>query len=187
MSEAFLFIAGHTALDFLNTEKGSSTGERVELLSTPASVAAWFEAAQLGSVSATEALFAEARALRDAIRALVVAWRNGQPAPVEPLTLFNRVLETGTARHFLTPEFAEGSVHVADDADPLLPVAHSALDLLTRHDKALVRQCAGTGCVLWFLDTTKNKRRRWCRMEVCGNREKVAAHYKRQHDDTNGT
>jgi predicted RNA-binding Zn ribbon-like protein len=34
--------------------------------------------------------------------------------------------------------------------------------------------------VLFFYDTTKNHARRWCSMAFCGNRHKVAAHYRRQ-------
>jgi predicted RNA-binding Zn ribbon-like protein len=33
--------------------------------------------------------------------------------------------------------------------------------------------------VLFFYDTTKNHARRWCSMAFCGNRHKVAAHYRR--------
>ncbi|MFB4293526.1 CGNR zinc finger domain-containing protein [Nonomuraea sp. ATR24] len=36
-----------------------------------------------------------------------------------------------------------------------------------------VRKCANPQCVLWFLDVSKNGSRRWCSMEVCGNRSKV--------------
>jgi predicted RNA-binding Zn ribbon-like protein len=33
--------------------------------------------------------------------------------------------------------------------------------------------------VLFFYDTTKNHARHWCSMTICGNRSKVAAHYRR--------
>jgi len=41
-----------------------------------------------------------------------------------------------------------------------------------------IRRCQNPGCVLWFFDTTRNGTRRWCSMEVCGNRAKA-----RRHDD----
>jgi predicted RNA-binding Zn ribbon-like protein len=34
--------------------------------------------------------------------------------------------------------------------------------------------------VLLFYDTTKNHARHWCSMSLCGNRHKVAAHYRRR-------
>ena len=45
MSAPFLFIAGHPALDFLNTEKANDAGERMELLAVTEDVAAWLQAA----------------------------------------------------------------------------------------------------------------------------------------------
>ena len=50
--------------------------------------------------------------------------------------------------------------------------ALSALTLLTQADLSRIKQCQGDHCGWLFLDTTKNKSRRWCEMEVCGNRAK---------------
>jgi predicted RNA-binding Zn ribbon-like protein len=61
----------------------------------------------------------------------------------------------------------------------LVPVAESAAWLLEHGDGSLVRRCEGTGCVLLFYDTTRNKSRRWCSMEGCGSRAKAAAYYRR--------
>ncbi len=183
MSAPFLFIAGHPALDFLNTEKANDAGERVELLVATDDISAWLDAAGMPAAPVRDGLLAEARAVRDAIRALIVAWTDDVPAPATPVALLNAILATGAARQQLAPDFTERSESLNAEPHPLLPVAQSALELLTRHDKSLVRKCAGTGCVLWFLDTTKNKRRRWCRMEGCGNRAKAAAHYHRNRGD----
>ncbi|MET9342316.1 CGNR zinc finger domain-containing protein [Nonomuraea sp. NPDC003804] len=43
-----------------------------------------------------------------------------------------------------------------------------------------VRPCGNPRCVLWFLDVSKNRSRRWCRMDVCGNRAKVGRYNQRQ-------
>jgi predicted RNA-binding Zn ribbon-like protein len=52
------------------------------------------------------------------------------------------------------------------------PVALSAMSLLSGADLSRIKQCSGDHCGWLFFDTTKNKRRRWCEMEVCGNRAK---------------
>ncbi len=52
------------------------------------------------------------------------------------------------------------------------PVALSALSVLTGADLSRVKRCPGDHCGWLFFDATKNKRRRWCEMEVCGNRAK---------------
>src|SRR6267378_1955121 len=60
------------------------------------------------------------------------------------------------------------------------PVAEAASDLLSHGDLALILKCGNPRCILYFYDTTKNHARRWCSMTVCGNRMKVAAHYRRR-------
>ncbi len=65
-----------------------------------------------------------------------------------------------------------------DDLSRIIwPIALSALELLTSEEIKNVRQCPGCGWL--FLDTSKNKRRRWCDMRACGNRAKVKRHRKK--------
>ena len=67
----------------------------------------------------------------------------------------------------------------ADEAaleSPLWPVARDAADLLTHPDAVRVKACASDDCSALFVDTTKNRRRRWCDMKICGNRAKVRRH-----------
>ena len=60
------------------------------------------------------------------------------------------------------------------------PIARSAAELLTSDKLGRVRHCADDrGCGMLFLDTSKNKSRRWCSMESCGNRAKAKRHYQR--------
>ncbi|MBV8794030.1 MAG: CGNR zinc finger domain-containing protein, partial [Hyphomicrobiales bacterium] len=35
-----------------------------------------------------------------------------------------------------------------------------------------IRECGGHACGWLFYDRSKNNRRRWCEMEICGNRAK---------------
>ena len=56
----------------------------------------------------------------------------------------------------------------------------SAAELLTSPDLPLVRECAGYDCGWLFMDTTKNRSRRWCDMATCGNRAKGRRHYERR-------
>lgn len=62
----------------------------------------------------------------------------------------------------------------------LVPVAESAAWLIQHSDLDLLRKCEDPACVLYFYDTTRNKRRRWCSMDGCGSRAKAAAYYNRQ-------
>ena len=62
--------------------------------------------------------------------------------------------------------------------DLFAPLAHNAATLFATVDRERVRNCAH--CVLHFHDTSKKGTRRWCSMELCGNRLKVAAYAARR-------
>ena len=44
---------------------------------------------------------------------------------------------------------------------------------------ARIRHCANAKCLWLFLDDSKNGSRRWCSMQLCGNRAKAHRHYLR--------
>jgi predicted RNA-binding Zn ribbon-like protein len=71
-----------------------------------------------------------------------------------------------------------GFVWAFDDSEAALDgalwrVSQSAADLLTSAGLDQVRQCGGDECGWMFLDTSRNRTRRWCDMKDCGNRAKV--------------
>lgn len=61
----------------------------------------------------------------------------------------------------------------------LQPLIKAAADLLVSGDLNRLKQCANPSCDWFFLDTSKNKSRRWCSMQGCGNRTK-ARRYQRK-------
>jgi predicted RNA-binding Zn ribbon-like protein len=65
---------------------------------------------------------------------------------------------------------------------PLWPLSCAAVELLTDGPLARLRACAR--CRWLFLDESKNRSRRWCSMEGCGNRVKMRRHYARQRGGT---
>jgi len=62
----------------------------------------------------------------------------------------------------------------------LWPVVKSAADLLCSEDLHRIGQCAAADCDWLFLDTSKNRSRRWCSMRRCGNRAKVQRYLERR-------
>jgi predicted RNA-binding Zn ribbon-like protein len=62
----------------------------------------------------------------------------------------------------------------------LAAVARSAAEILVEGSKVRIRVCANPGCGLFFCDTSRTHRRRWCSMAICGNRNKVASFAKRR-------
>ncbi|MBD3886162.1 CGNR zinc finger domain-containing protein [Phormidium tenue FACHB-886] len=62
---------------------------------------------------------------------------------------------------------------------PLWLVIRSAEALLTDSHLNRVREWAETDCGWVFLDMSRNRSRRWCDLEDCGNRAKARRHYGR--------
>lgn len=94
-------------------------------------------------------------------------------APTKRLPSLN-----GTKKQGHSP--ASSTTRPTAHAQAVTLLAEAAARLLTEKDLTLVRRCENPACVLHFYDTSRNHRRRWCSMDICGNRMKVAAHYRRQ-------
>lgn len=62
----------------------------------------------------------------------------------------------------------------------LWPIVRSAAELLTSDKLDRLGKCAGESCGWLFLDTSRNRSRRWCEMAHCGNRAKARRHYGRK-------
>jgi predicted RNA-binding Zn ribbon-like protein len=66
----------------------------------------------------------------------------------------------------------------------LWPILRSAARLLTEGEYSRVGQCADDrGCGYLFYDTSRNRSRRWCDMNSCGNRAKSQRHYARHRNN----
>jgi predicted RNA-binding Zn ribbon-like protein len=53
------------------------------------------------------------------------------------------------------------------------PFIEMSIDFLLHANMKYVQKCENEACVLHFLDVSKNKSRRWCSMDYCGNKTKV--------------
>jgi len=62
----------------------------------------------------------------------------------------------------------------------LAAIARSAAEIVAEGPSARLRVCSNPSCGLFFYDTSRTRRRRWCSMSRCGNRHKVAI-FSRRH------
>jgi predicted RNA-binding Zn ribbon-like protein len=127
------------------------------------------------------AALVDARRVRVALRALAERGDTSARARDDALTEINRVLgrSAGTRRveQRADGSFARAFVTVGDAfAGLMVPIVDSAADTLVTGALDRVRRCADPRCPRVFLDATKNGRRRWCDMAICGNRAKAARH-----------
>jgi predicted RNA-binding Zn ribbon-like protein len=181
-----LFLAGHPALDFLNTRMKESEN-LVDVLQSDEDVLVWLKQARFPTPAIRDKLeplnlLSAARMLRESIRSLVE--RRKQKKRGDPSVL-NRFLAADPSYPRLvwgmSNKLRIETVRRQETAESILaPVAEAAADLLTNADFALIKRCENETCVMWFSDQSKSHRRRWCSMELCGNRHKVAV-YRTRH------
>ena len=183
-------VGAELAFDFTNTASGRAGPRFQEHFRSPADVATWAGHARLLTLADHETLAAALAAqadvgaslltrsldLRQAIYAIGAALAAGSfpPSPAIDALARTHAVCAGSAR--LIPH-DKRFVWTWDPRDApieavLGPITLSALTLLTQSELARIKQCQGDHCGWLFFDTTKNKSRRWCEMEVCGNRAK---------------
>jgi predicted RNA-binding Zn ribbon-like protein len=202
-SGEFLILGNDPALDLLNTTPVLATGP-VDLLSDYAGLTRWLSAAGLATASASAALaerwqatrngtmaLAEAKHLREDLRNFLVAYRSGTTVRDKWIETLNSVLSRGPAYQSIqwnskSRRFIRLRTHQDGGAvTPIILIAEAITALLAEKDLTLIKKCGNPACVLWFYDTSKNHTRRWCSMDLCGNRAKVAAHYHRHANSQN--
>ncbi|MFJ9611830.1 CGNR zinc finger domain-containing protein [Kitasatospora sp. NPDC101176] len=164
------------ALDLLNTRWAGTPVN--DLLAEPDGQRIWLSSAGLTDrCQDTDAALAALREARGAISAVVQDVLAGGELGAEATERLNAVLRHGRLHRELGPQGPAARVEV-DGAEWLAAwlAADDLLDLLGRGAHR-IKRCAHEACILHFLDTSQNGRRRWCRMAVCGNRAKAARHY----------
>jgi predicted RNA-binding Zn ribbon-like protein len=179
-------------LGFANTVDWHSSDHPQETLHGYEDLLAWTQAQEVVSAHQADALgrrlrkepktaaavYRRATALREAIYRILVA-RTAAAAPARAdVKVLNEELRRALASYHV--EFSvEGATwclatQAAQFDLPLWPIVQSAAELLLREDlRDRVGQCADAeGCGWLFLDTSKNRSRRWCSIRDCGNRAK---------------
>lgn len=149
-------------------------------LGTAAKATAWLRAKGLigagARVSAAEA--ALLRELREALRALIVAGRDGSPDPAAVALVAaaarDAAMTVGLDEHGRT-QLAPAAPGADGAIATLLGILHEA-QLTGDWDR--MKGCRQ--CEYAFFDRSKNRSAAWCAMSICGNRTKNRAYYRRR-------
>jgi len=190
-------------LDFVNTLDDRPSGEPKELLAHYVDLARFAEDTGILAAHQVDRLIelsahapeqaqralSDAIELRESLYAVLTAVMKKQAVPPQALARLNGFVQDA-AQHVrlmasaerLEWRFLEWRF---DDPwssleSPLWPIARSAAELLASEQLSYVRACSSKTCQWLFLDTSKNHRRRWCDMKLCGNRAKVRRFYSRK-------
>lgn len=183
----FPLLGEPLALDLVNTCVRRDH-VAADLLDSPAALAAWLQAESARLAWSGPVDHADLRAvkeLRAAVATLLDARRDGARPPAVALRKINAALAEPATSARLTWT-TEGPKLVRPTAtsrrDVLLhALAADLVSVLTGPSAMQLRVCAHPECVLQFV--ALNPRRRWCSAALCGNRARVARHYRRQQAD----
>lgn len=185
-------------LEFANTADWHASAQPTESLLRYHDLLAWAQAHHLVSAETQSvlaqraadapdvaaAVLAQAIALREAIYRIFVALAASATPLADDIACLNQALAEALPHLQVQPSphgYGWGWTPGTDTIAALLrPIALSAAHLLTSAQVDRVKQCEDDrGCGFLFIDTSKNRSRRWCSMESCGNRAKVQRHRRR--------
>jgi predicted RNA-binding Zn ribbon-like protein len=194
--DGFLFIGNQQILDLLNTKPVLPSGP-AELLPDYPALERWLIASGVVSSAREKAALrswrgsAEAQlflheviAFRERLRAAVARIEGGHLPSDEFLSELNTLLLRHPT-HALVYRQSGSLIRQTHDelsqpSDLWSRLAESTAQLLVEPDHSRLRRCEA--CVLHFLDTSKKGSRRWCSMNICGNKLKVAAYQQRRRN-----
>jgi len=173
----FSFHRGSLALDFAGTVGSRASEAPEERLPDTDALRRWFAEAGLAEdARPDEADLAAAHRLREAIFRVLSDAIDGRRVDASSIAAVNRAAEglrLGAPQ--LDARLRARWVTEAPIAVALGRVAADAIELLAREPERLGR-CAREDCGALILSRSRSERRRWCSMELCGNRAKVAAY-----------
>ncbi|WP_326556512.1 CGNR zinc finger domain-containing protein [Micromonospora sp. NBC_01796] len=206
--QVFDFDAGTLCLELVCTTGGEGFRARFEVLHSPADIVTWAALSRLdlaahgvdpAEVDAGPEDLADLRRLREAIWsvAFTVATTGADGSPGEGSTgdapavgggRFGAelaVINELAGGRGLVPRWdpvtgAAGWQRPVTAGQFVTEIARDAVRIFGTAAIDRVRRCAGDNCALLYLDTSRPGRRRWCSMQRCGNRHKVAGHRRRQ-------
>lgn len=191
-----ILLGGALCLNFTNTRSRDAAEKPYDFFGDYPALLQW--ALQLGLLSPAEAETqfslanhqeADARTalekaiiLREAAYVIFSAFADGKNIPIDALEKINTTWIEAMGHRQLSHDANKivwNWVGIDRALDSVLwPVVESAVELLVSEELTRVKRCNGCGWL--FLDTTRDRRRRWCDMKICGNRAKARRHYEKR-------
>jgi predicted RNA-binding Zn ribbon-like protein len=187
------FTGGHPALDFVNTLGGHRSYEDLLDFGLKTETISERLASRLRRLARerpdeAEAALAAAISTRSLLESVFRPLTEAKDPPPGALAALVDLGAIAIARAELVAgdggfEWSwEGS---KDLQAPLWPVAHAALELMTDGPLERLKNCGR--CRWLFLDTTKNRSRRWCSMDACGTHVKIERYVARRRERLAGS
>jgi predicted RNA-binding Zn ribbon-like protein len=184
----FEWSGGHPALDLVNTLDERPSPTPIENLATYpdlvrfAALAGLIDrrtAARLQRLDSRSGshVVKRARKLREHLHDVLAAANSGRPARQADLDALSAAIQAAHAAQTLvsspSPGLANRRWSPALMREVPLHACSLAIErLLVDEQRKRIRKCGASDCDVYYLDTSKGRRRQWCSMKGCGNREK---------------
>jgi predicted RNA-binding Zn ribbon-like protein len=191
-------LGGHLCLDFVNTLDWRGTDSPQEFLNTYDDLVSWsrhtgicsqleaeklYKMAEQSNAAAQKAL-TRALNLRETIYRLFAAGIASQNPLNDDLAKFNKNLSRSMKDSQIIPAtdgYAWDITGNRTSLDWILnPVIRSAAEILVSDERKKIKACADSACGWLFIDVSRNRSRRWCDMQDCGNRAKASRFYRKK-------
>lgn len=186
----FQLIAGHPVLDLVNTLdwrfRSSGAEERLSTyddLLAYASQSGLLNQRQIRGIvrgsdpAGAERALSACKELREAVAEVVYATLEQRKPPPLAMKLLEEFIKSARSyQHLVSAPPRLQWEFSYSESSPELPVwalSVKAARLLLSEDAERLRQCENPECRWLFLDTSRNRTRRWCDMKLCGNRMKA--------------
>lgn len=192
--DGFLFVANRPILDFLNTRPVLADGP-TELLPDAHALERWLIASGMVTSSRMKSLLRSWRnspdaaaflkeliAFREKFRSAVIRIESGSMPSDSFLAEVNSLLLQYPRHTSISRQNGkirrETLFEPRKPSDFWAPIIEATADFLSQTEPSRLRKCES--CVVHFFDTSKKGSRRWCSMNICGNKLKVAAYQRRK-------
>jgi predicted RNA-binding Zn ribbon-like protein len=180
----FSFHRGSLALDFAGAVGSRASNQPEERLPDAAAFGRWLHEAgllapeQRARPNAEE--FARAVEVRESIARVGIALVEGSSPRTRDIATIN---DAASGLALGIPSLnADLTARWKTQEPANFALGRIAADAITvfSAERARLTRCALPGCGALLLSRARNEPRRWCSMETCGNRAKVAAHRARK-------
>jgi predicted RNA-binding Zn ribbon-like protein len=192
--DGFLFVSNQPILDLLNTKPVLADGP-TELLADVRALERWLIASETVSstkgkatlrdwrkTSELEVFLRDLISFRERLRETVLRVESGVPPSDAFVSEVNSLLVRYPRRTSLRKRdgklIRETLLELRKPHDLWATIIDATASLLTDTEASRIRKCET--CVVHFFDISKKGSRRWCSMNICGNKRKVAAYQQRK-------
>jgi predicted RNA-binding Zn ribbon-like protein len=183
--QTFTFEPGSLAMAFAVTGPGTRDGPLAvfQTLNAPSDLDRWAaDVVQAHGIRATADDLEAALLLQAAVWNVANTVVDRRAVAKADLDILNELAARPSLVPRVTPGPERSWARKQSAAAALSTVARDAIDVFGGPLAARLKRCEGGRCSLLFVDTSRPGHRRWCSMDRCGNRAKVAAHRRRRKE-----